>query len=734
MTCFIRVGGVALVVLASAVQAQIPGLQGLPLILNPDGSTIPAPVFPNSNVVCDVRGNPLTVRVEGLAELLGDIVIECRGNLRPNPRNIPGNPAGVPPAPVPVVDTINISATLSVPVTSRLVADPLTEALLLIDDPDVPTVGPVANPSEQNPCTGASGVCTGLGAHDGRNDPVLGIPGPVTDGLAGHVTVITFGALGAQFALGAPVNVFQGRRQNNQTITFAGIPISTYDTRGNPRLLAAFNAIRAANGGFYRGEPIIAPWQKTFRIKNLRGAIAGAAASGTQIFSFISIQNPSGNLQLNAATATIGFAQPGLNFGLRNTADSGGPAAAAVNLASCVTVNRDLAVDVADSDPWNGGNLAAQFSEAYQVAFKPRGYNPGQPRSADQFRPAVNYETESGFYNGVWAGLPNGLGLAGLADHGTRLRIVLNNIPANVRVFVSVAGVNGTSPTLGAYAVADNVIPTTPLFPTASPGVTAVIGGAAIPALAFVAPGSSNGITNVQLQSGRGVAVWEVYESARALLEKINFLIAVAYRAGSPGPGLGTATIQGTFAPINTTASAQPPGVPIPRFVETGSPLTAFTIAPCLTNLLFPFVTNQGTMNTGIAISNTSLTNPGTGELFALDPNIGVAPQSGTCTMNYFGTTGADGAAPPPSTTGVIPAGRTFTMTLASGSAGPFGSVPPATNFQGYVIAQCAFSFAHGYAFISDLNASKLSIGYVALIMDAALGSRTGNASEVLGH
>ena len=38
-------------------------------------------------------------------------------------------------------------------------------------------------------------------------------------------------------------------------------------------------------------------------------------------------------------------------------------------------------------------------------------------------------------------------------------------------------------------------------------------------------------------------------------------------------------------------------------------------------------------------------------------------------------------------------------------------------NFQGYVIASCQFQFAHGFAFVSDLGARNLAMGYLALII-----------------
>lgn len=729
--CLRSLGRMAILLSCPALFAQLPGIDGVPVVLNPGGGVAPDPVVPARPIVCTVTAQPLTVRVEGLAELLGDIVITCRGNLRINRRNRLGYPAGVPPTTAQVLEQINIGVTLSTPVTSRLTADPMTEVLLFIDEPNIPTVGAVPDVREQNPCTGTQGVCQPLVAHDGRYDfvSIPNVPGPIGDNLAGAASTLTVVA-GTQFAVSNPVNVYQANRLNNQTVAFQGVPLAFYDTRANPRLLAAYNAIRAANGGAYSGQEIIVPLTHTYRIKNLRAAVAGNAAVNSQIFAYVSIQNPNGQVQVDSASAVVGQVNQGLTFSLRNAGNTDG--LGTVNLASCVTVNRDLAVDPTDADPYNGGVLQARFTEGYAVAFKPRGFVPGQPRLNDQYLVDFNYNTESGFYNGYWTGLPNGLGTAGIADQGTRLRIAMNNIPANVRLYTSVAPVAGTG-VLAAHQVLD-AFGTFPVQPTANPGLAFWNPGA--PGLTFLSASiltPVQGLAAMPTNAGGGTAVWEVYNANSIVTEQVNFLVAVAYRAGN-NPGLGTTTIQGSFSPLSTVSTAQGAGVPIPRFVDTGTPVRAFAIVPCLTNLLFPYISNQIGFDTGIAISNTSLTNPGTGELFGTDVNNGVAPQSGACTLNYFGTTGVDGAAPPPATTGIVPAGRTFVMMLSSGSNGPFGTVPGAPNFQGYMIAQCNFRYAHGYAFIADNRFQLLAQGYLALIMDAGIGTRTGNFSETLGQ
>jgi hypothetical protein len=100
--------------------------------------------------------------------------------------------------------------------------------------------------------------------------------------------------------------------------------------------------------------------------------------------------------------------------------------------------------------------------------------------------------------------------------------------------------------------------------------------------------------------------------------------------------------------------------------------------------------------------------------------------------LNYYGNTTGGGAAPAAQTTTTpLNGGQHMTLTLSSGGTNGITATP---GFQGYIIAQCNFQYAHGFAFISDLGAQRLAEGYLALVMDEALGTRTGATSEVLGH
>lgn len=116
------------------------------------------------------------------------------------------------------------------------------------------------------------------------------------------------------------------------------------------------------------------------------------------------------------------------------------------------------------------------------------------------------------------------------------------------------------------------------------------------------------------------------------------------------------------------------------------------------TNLLFTFVTNVNGFDTGLSISNTGS-----------DP-FGTVGKAGSCTLNFYGT-----AAPAPPTTGNIASGVTY-VNLASALA---------PGFQGYVIATCNFPYAHGFAFVSDVGARNLAMGYLAQVVCANRGANS---------
>jgi hypothetical protein len=100
--------------------------------------------------------------------------------------------------------------------------------------------------------------------------------------------------------------------------------------------------------------------------------------------------------------------------------------------------------------------------------------------------------------------------------------------------------------------------------------------------------------------------------------------------------------------------------------------------------LLYPFVINQSGYDTGIAIANTSL-----------DP-FGTKSTTGSCSLYFYGS---DAPVTNPFVTPTIAPGTVY-ANLASSMA---------PGFQGYGIANCNFSNAAGFAFVSDAGARNLA-------------------------
>jgi hypothetical protein len=84
---------------------------------------------------------------------------------------------------------------------------------------------------------------------------------------------------------------------------------------------------------------------------------------------------------------------------------------------------------------------------------------------------------------------------------------------------------------------------------------------------------------------------------------------------------------------------------------------------------------------------------------------------------------GSSAPATLPVTTPNIPTGTVYVSLVSSAAPG----------FSGYMIARCNFQWAHGFAFISDIGARNLAMGYLALVINNGTIAR-GPASESLGN
>jgi hypothetical protein len=316
--------------------------------------------------------------------------------------------------------------------------------------------------------------------------------------------------------------------------------------------------------------------------------------------------------------------------------------------------------------------------------------------------------------------------VAGLADFGTRLKATFNNVPAGGRIFVSTANVN------------NNAFPVTPNAPIggsqANVNVTGTYVGYAqlvstgssesvndgnagisgfFPAINGTDNGPNNGnvpIAEVSLVNGTGAAVWEVVNTNPNTNESFKFAVYTTYSANvaqnSPLPGTSTVTL--SYAPTATSGPASNT-LPIPRFASNATAANIFTISICRTILLYPYITNQGGFDTGLSVANTSQ------DPFTVGGNV-TGAQSGSCALTFYGGTAAAPTTPPAAqNTGNIAAGAIWVNTLQTISPG----------FQGYMFAVCNFQYAHGFAFISDVGARNLAMGYLAIVIpDPGTGTR----------
>ncbi len=599
---------------------------------------VPAAFICNANA-----GVPPIVRAEGLAELVGDLVLNCTG--------------GVPTVLGGIVPQINVQIFLNTNVTSRLTNDPWSEALLMIDEP---------SPAQQNVCTPAPCSITGTG------------------------TAINYGA---------NVNVFQGRQSGANQLVWLGVPIDAPGTTGT----------------------------RIIRITNVRANANQLGVSSTliptQIVMFISATGTT-SIPINQPQQTIAFIQPGLTVSRVNISGK--------VLLQCVNQNTNLATD-SSRQTQSGATSVLRFREGFASAFKRRNANLGSsadvsPTPTNQNGPGLIYNTETGFYNNLFTST-NGVNIAGLADHGTRLLARFSNVPAGVSVYVSAYGIVTTDSNdniISTYNTASTGLSSGPmvrLVSTDANGAGAFSAATITSNQAVVGTNSGTGnapIAPVSLSNGTGSAVWEVMNSDPLAQETVKVAVFLAYTANTSAnlPGLGTPSVNLNYAPISTVTTASS-SAPLPRFADTSTSLALLPINSCTTNVLFPFLTNQIGFDSGVAISNTST-----------DP-FGTAPQSGACKLNYYGETTGGGAAPAAQTSQVVATGKQLLFTLSSGGNLGIAATP---GFQGYMIAQCGFQYAHGFAFISDVGAQKISEAYLALTLDAALGSRTGFISESLGH
>jgi hypothetical protein len=484
----------------------------------------------------------------------------------------------------------------------------------------------------------------------------------------------------------------------------------------------------SSNSVTFFGIPVLAPGttaSRVFRITNVRvnaNPLAGGSASGASpVTASISISGAT-SLLITNATPTVGFVTNGLSAKVSTS----------TTFNQCATQTKAFATLV-------------QFTENFGTAFKTRiaaqvntlyaGQGvPGNGLPAQNV-PGGIYNSESNLVVPI-----SGTQTAGLADYGTRLKATFNNIPAGVRIFVSTANVlNGQVPaTVPPVIGGAGTQGPPPTGNFATTGYAQLVNGETtsdgtgagfFPSITATDNGPNNGnvpIAEVPITNGSGLAVWEVVNTNPNTTETFSFSVYTTYSANvaQNSPPAGTSTVNLSYAPTPPvfTASAGAAAsstLTIPRFISDSLAARNFLVVQiCRTILLFPYVTNQAGFDTGLEIANTSL------DPFTTGSNTTLA-QAGSCTMTWYGgTTTAPTTPPGPTSTGSIAGGTIYVNTAQT-------LVP---NFQGYMIAVCNFQYGHGFAFISDVGARNLAMGYLAVVLpDPGTGSRPASPGGCIG-
>ena len=521
-------------------------------------------------------------------------------------------------------------------------------------------------------------------------------------------------------------------------------------TAGHPNIFQGTWSPALPQAITWAGIPIDAPGSATriIRITNVRAnacqlGVASSFGLPTQIFMLITIQS-SQNLTVSNPQPTVASILPGLSVSTFRSA----------TYQQCVTLNNIIVNPAATSLVGVVANpVGVQAIEGFANAFKTRNFsqytNPPNPAgaantpttpaasaSATAFQNVLGfgYNSESGFVNSATGltGNGNAFGAMGLADTGTELAFsfagVSNGVTLQVpnSIFLYPVGTTVTSAISGTTGVVTITATAAGGGTQAPTGVAQLLGAA----------GGTATTTNLTVAGGAVSATYEVLLSNPSVTEFAFLPITTAFVSNTasnlPGTTTSPATLAVNFAPLSAiSTAANVSQAPIPRFCQTHTPVSLFAINACTCDLLFPFVTNQAGFDTGVAIANTSA-----------DP-FKTPVQSGTVTLNYYGSTTGGGAAPAAqTTTSPIAGGSELVFTLSGGGT---NGIAATAGFQGYIIAVAQFQYCHGFAFIDYglTQTNGLAEGYLAIQLDEpswAAGisgtttTRTGQTGENDAH
>src|SRR5579885_1173910 len=367
--------------------------------------------------------------------------------------------------------------------------------------------------------------------------PCLGTPGGSNCPQSGDGN-------GTEFKNGTAANIYQGA-VSGSTVTFSGIPI---DSPGTASV-------------------------RTFRITNVRvnataQAPAGPAWTPGQVIALISTSA----LAINNPQQTVAFVQTSMAFAVTPGNNGSGPSIP-VPIQQCNSYSPSTTT----------ASAILQYQESFPTAFKMRVWP--QPQAV----PGFIYNSESGFYNPA---LSAPYATAGLADSGTRLKAVFQNIPAGVNVWVSTGNIAPGVKYNQAQLTSSETGPFSAVAATDTSRFGDAYYGGIAPAVQLAVAG------------GSATAVWEVLGANGLATDTFFFGVWFTSTANVAGnsPAPGTGSVRGGYGATypSTSGGAASGTLPIPRFVDTSTAHDVVTVSVC--SIIVPLaVTNVSPMTAGEA-------------------------------------------------------------------------------------------------------------------------------------
>jgi len=527
-----------------------------------------------------------------------------------------------------------------------------SEILLLWNDPGSGIAGPVTGYGQN----AAASVCTAAQSSGdqtliiGANN--LGVGGQACPAVSYSVNAAgAFSAVGPYWVLdttgaggGQAKNAYQGAIGGTGTagvthsanqVLFYNVPIipsgsgsitnkfRIVNARVNPGSNATITASLTPLPLAIAGNPITgARWQY---------ALAPASVTVAMATSSMTVSSRSvGAVSLCTSSALApGATQAKANLSLLTFKENFAGAWKTRNLPT-------TALGVTPGDSWAGGATQTRPEGAYTV-----------PAAGGAALNLSALNSETGVY--VAGVVANGLNF-GQATAGTRLKAIFTNLDPNVTYYVSrfpvvdysTAGTMGVNVVTGAVSgfPGDATQNAWAVLQMAGTGAVAVNETAASGAAGIMVPATSAGFANTfidvaqvnrlaaaagSVPAGGGEVIWEVSNINPAAAQTLTFAVYAVYN-NTVNPPTATSSAQIGYAPTST-ATAPGNTSNVPRYAALTSAATSsiFSVVPCQTALLFPYVTNVTGYETGMAISNTSM-----------DP-FQTQQSSGSCSMYFYG-------------------------------------------------------------------------------------------------